>query len=241
MLFAPPGRRASRHRHYLFNQRSSYFRCRAACPCAPSFRGSPRHSCCGLIASFPGPCASSGGRLPEALFMVFQFDSRGVKAIYLQNLASVQPRPGLSKFAKSSKRIEKTWKNMQRISGVYIMAKFQYPINISPPSGEYHLGTYLYILTVSSSTAGFTDHAGLTNFFFSVQLNRKEKTWKLCFDFWRSYHQQEHLHQWLFGWFALVSEVSRVFQVCHVNRLPTISSSRDISENIDSRNFGPIL
>ena len=44
---------------------------RAACPCAPSFRDFPRHRCCGLIASFPGPCASSGGRLPEALFMVF--------------------------------------------------------------------------------------------------------------------------------------------------------------------------
>ena len=39
-----------------------------------------RHRCCGLIASFRGPCASSGGRLPEALFMVFQLDSEGAKA-----------------------------------------------------------------------------------------------------------------------------------------------------------------
>ena len=52
---------------------------RAACTCALSFRDSPRHSCCGLIASFPGPCASSGGRLPEALFMVFLSDSKGAK------------------------------------------------------------------------------------------------------------------------------------------------------------------
>ena len=52
---------------------------RAACPCAPSFRDSPMHSCCGLIASFPGPCASSGGRLPEALFMVFELDSKSEK------------------------------------------------------------------------------------------------------------------------------------------------------------------
>ena len=41
---------------------------------------SHRHSCRGLIASFPGPCASSGGRLPAALFMVIQLDSKGAKA-----------------------------------------------------------------------------------------------------------------------------------------------------------------
>ena len=83
-------------------------------------RDSPRHSCRGLIASFPGPCASSGGRLPAALFMVFQLDSKGAKvykhcrsrqelsnkilvqtSIHLQNLASIQPRTGLSKFAKN--------------------------------------------------------------------------------------------------------------------------------------------
>ena len=52
-----------------------------ACPCASSFRGFPRHRCCGLIASFPGPCASSGGRLPAALFMVFQLDSKGANAL----------------------------------------------------------------------------------------------------------------------------------------------------------------
>ena len=37
----------------------------------------PRHRCCGLIASFPEPCASSGGRLPEALFLVFRLESQG--------------------------------------------------------------------------------------------------------------------------------------------------------------------
>ena len=34
----------------------------------------------GLIASFPGPCASSGGRLHAALSMVFQLDSKGAEA-----------------------------------------------------------------------------------------------------------------------------------------------------------------
>ena len=34
----------------------------------------------GAEAFFPGPCASSGGRLPEALFMGFQLDSKGRKA-----------------------------------------------------------------------------------------------------------------------------------------------------------------
>ena len=28
------------------------------------------------FGAIPGPCASSGGRLPEALFMVFQLDSK---------------------------------------------------------------------------------------------------------------------------------------------------------------------
>ena len=72
---------------------------RAACPCAPSFRDSPRHSCCGLIASFPGPCASSGGRLPEALFMVFQLDSKGAKAC-------------------------KSCRSRQELSNEYLLAKF---------------------------------------------------------------------------------------------------------------------
>ena len=55
---------------------------------------SPRHSCCGLIASFPGPCASSGGRLPEALFMVFQLDSKGAKVLKPQG-AKVLPQASL--------------------------------------------------------------------------------------------------------------------------------------------------
>ena len=52
---------------------------RAACQCAPSFRYFPRPRCCGLTASFPGQCASSGGRLPEELFMVFLSDSKRAK------------------------------------------------------------------------------------------------------------------------------------------------------------------
>ena len=92
--------------------------------------------------SFPGPCVSSGGRLPEALLMVFQLDSKDAKVckscrsrqelsnevkfsffslspcpffsiffsnqidiqthIYLQKLASIQPRTRPLKFARSS-------------------------------------------------------------------------------------------------------------------------------------------
>ena len=108
--------------------------------------------CCGLMVSSPGPCASSGGRLPEAFFMVFLLDSKGAKvckscrsrqelsnviatvfvqififqslsmslflnffsneiaiqtSIYLQNLASIQPRTGLSKFAKKYPKVRK--------------------------------------------------------------------------------------------------------------------------------------
>ena len=52
-------------------------------PCAPSFSLPPQAShCCGLLVSSPGPCASSGGHLPEALFMVFLLDSKGAK-VYL--------------------------------------------------------------------------------------------------------------------------------------------------------------
>ena len=35
---------------------------------------------CGLKVSSPEPCASSGGRLPEAFFLVFRLESQGAKA-----------------------------------------------------------------------------------------------------------------------------------------------------------------
>ena len=54
--------------------------------CAPSFRYFPRHRCCGLIASFPGPCASSRGRLPGTLFMVFYRIPKVQKCIHLVDL-----------------------------------------------------------------------------------------------------------------------------------------------------------
>ena len=31
------------------------------------------------MVSSPGPCASSGGRLPEALFIVFRLESKGAE------------------------------------------------------------------------------------------------------------------------------------------------------------------
>ena len=79
---------------------------------------------CGLMVSSPEPWASSGGRLPEALFLVFRLESQGAKAckscrsrqelsneyllfsIYLQKLASIKPRTSLSKFAKISQKLE---------------------------------------------------------------------------------------------------------------------------------------
>ena len=44
---------------------------------------------CGLMVSSPGPCASSGGRLPEAFFMLSRLDSNGAKVqtfVYLVDL-----------------------------------------------------------------------------------------------------------------------------------------------------------
>ena len=35
--------------------------------------------CCGLMASSPWPCASSRGRLPEALFLIFRLESQDAK------------------------------------------------------------------------------------------------------------------------------------------------------------------
>ena len=34
-----------------------------------------------VIVSSPGPCASSGGRLPEALLLVFRLESQGAKVL----------------------------------------------------------------------------------------------------------------------------------------------------------------
>ena len=36
---------------------------------------------CGLMVSSPGPSASSGGRLPEAFFLVFRLESQGAKEL----------------------------------------------------------------------------------------------------------------------------------------------------------------
>ena len=46
---------------------------------------------CGLMVPSPGPCASSGGRLHEALFMVFLLDSKGAK-VYIFSLFHFQLR-----------------------------------------------------------------------------------------------------------------------------------------------------
>ena len=38
---------------------------------------------CGVMVSSPEPGASSGGRLPEALFLVFRLESQGAKALFM--------------------------------------------------------------------------------------------------------------------------------------------------------------
>ena len=53
----------------------------------------------GAKASFPGPCALSGRRLPEELLMVFQLDSKGAKAC-------------------------KSCRSRQELSNEYLLAKF---------------------------------------------------------------------------------------------------------------------
>ena len=81
---------------------------------------------CGLMVSSPEPWASSGGRLPEAFFLVSDWNPKVQKfanlvdlvkscqkSIYLQKPAWIQPRTGLSKFAKNypkvrQKKLEKT-------------------------------------------------------------------------------------------------------------------------------------
>ena len=51
------------------------------------------------LASFPGPCASSGGRLPEARFMVCQLDSK-------------------------SANVSRSCRSRQDLSNEYLLAKF---------------------------------------------------------------------------------------------------------------------
>ena len=89
---------------------------RAACTCALSFRDSPRHSCCGLIASFPGhrvlrPEDACPKRFSWFFYWIPKVQKRvnlvdlvksSLTRIYLQKSASIQPRTGLTKFAKKS-------------------------------------------------------------------------------------------------------------------------------------------
>ena len=80
--FAPPGHHASHHRLLSFESAQSLlalFEQRALCTFFSLLPQASLH-CCGLMVSSPGPCASSGGRLPEALFMVFLLDSKGANA-----------------------------------------------------------------------------------------------------------------------------------------------------------------
>ena len=71
---------------YFLTQCSPYSHCQSSVHLAHSFRYSSRPRCyaaCGLMVSSPEPCASSGGRLPEAFFLVFRLESQGAKAFLL--------------------------------------------------------------------------------------------------------------------------------------------------------------
>ena len=82
MLFAPPGHHASHYRLLSFESAQSLLALLEQRALCTFFSLPPQASlhCCGLRVSSPGPCASSAGRLPEALFMVFLLDAKGAKA-----------------------------------------------------------------------------------------------------------------------------------------------------------------
>ena len=50
----------------------------------------------GAVVSSPGPCASSGGRLSKALFLVFRLDSKGAKVCKTHKCKSCRSRQELS-------------------------------------------------------------------------------------------------------------------------------------------------
>ena len=134
VLLAPSGHMLRITGIYIFlTQCSPYSHCQSSVHLAHSSRYSSRPRCyvaCGLMVSSPEPCASSGGRLPEAFFLVSDWTHSSPKvqkrvnlvdlvksfqtspSIYLPNLALIQPKTGLSKFAKkfysSSRKLEKT-------------------------------------------------------------------------------------------------------------------------------------
>ena len=70
------------HRRHLSSESAPSPRARwEECALCTFFSLLPQASlhCCGLMVSSPGPCASSGGRLPEAFFLVFRLESQGAE------------------------------------------------------------------------------------------------------------------------------------------------------------------
>ena len=65
---------------------------------------------CGLIVSSPGPLASSGGRLPEAFFLVFRLECQGAKVRF----GSFLPKTHKCKSCRSR----------QELSNEYLLANF---------------------------------------------------------------------------------------------------------------------
>ena len=75
------GEHASHHRHIFFDSVQPLLALseqRALCTFFPLLLQASLQ-CCGMLFSSPGLCFAPGRRLPEALFMVFQLDSKSAK------------------------------------------------------------------------------------------------------------------------------------------------------------------
>ena len=74
---------ASRHRHWFFDPVQPLLALSAQRALCTFFSLLLQATLlrCGLMVSSPGPCASSGGRLPEAFFLVFRLESQGAKVL----------------------------------------------------------------------------------------------------------------------------------------------------------------
>ena len=117
VLVAPSGHMLRITGIYFWTQCSPYSHYQSSVHLAHSFRYSSRPRCyaaCGLMVSSPEPCASSGRRLLEAFFLISDWNANVQKcenlvdlvksfqtSIYLQTLASIQPRTSLLKFANN--------------------------------------------------------------------------------------------------------------------------------------------
>ena len=107
VLFAPPGHHALHHRLLSFQSAQSLLALleqRALCTFFSLLHQASLY-CCGLIISCPGPCASSGLRLPEEPFMVSRLKSQGARSRFF-SLEKASPQiSGRSRSMRLSSEI----------------------------------------------------------------------------------------------------------------------------------------